>query len=166
MKGGSPETGLARPDARSDAKKRLPPHAGQRTSSASTGMSEKLPTGAGFPLAKNTEWEAKAEAGRMTRDPCNHLCRRRGRQTGSNVGTVLNSTNHRRKILFKGYEVFPAEQNCRAGTLPRLDHQDFIEVYQNLSCRRPGSFQHNESGHSGLLVNPVNSRRVTDQGTP
>ena len=66
MKGGSPETGLARPDARSDAKKRLPPHAGQRTSSASTGMSEKLPTGAGFPLAKNTEWEAKAEAGRMT----------------------------------------------------------------------------------------------------
>jgi hypothetical protein len=41
MKGGSPETGLARPDARSDAKKRLPPHAGQRTSSASTGMSEK-----------------------------------------------------------------------------------------------------------------------------
>ena len=165
MKGGSPETGLA--PRRSERR--------QKTTAAARwaadivcqhGHVRKVPTGAGFPLAKNTEWEAKAEAGRMTRDPCNHLCRRRGRQTGSNVGTVLNSTNHRRKILFKGYEVFPAEQNCRACTLPRLDHQNFIEVYQNLSCRRPGSFQHNESGHSGLLVNPVNSHRVTDQGTP
>jgi hypothetical protein len=70
----------------------------------------KVPMGVGFPLAQKHEMgEAKAEAGRMTRDPCNHLFRRRWRQTGLNVGTGLNSTNHCRKILFEGYEVFPAK---------------------------------------------------------
>jgi len=85
----------------------------------------------------------------MTRDPYRHLFRR-WRQTGLNVGTGLNSTNHCRKILFEGYEVLPAKQDCRAGTLSGLDHQDFIEVYQNLSCRRSRSFQCDENGQSGL----------------
>jgi len=65
MKGGSPETGLA--PRRSERR--------QKTTAAARwaadivcqhGHVRKVPTGAGFPLAKNTEWEAKAEAGRMT----------------------------------------------------------------------------------------------------
>ena len=47
-----------------------------------------------------------------------YLFLRRWRQTGLNVGTGLNSTNHRGKILFEGYEVFAAKQNGRAGTCP------------------------------------------------
>ena len=69
-----------------------------------------VPTEVGFPLAQRHEMgEAKAEEGQMTRDPCNRLFRRRWRQTGLNVGTGLNSTNHCRKILFEGYEMFPAK---------------------------------------------------------
>jgi hypothetical protein len=32
-----------------------------------------------------------------------------------------------------------------------LDHQNFVDIYQNLARRRSRSFQHNKNGQSGLL---------------
>src|SRR3954447_16297646 len=69
---------------------------------------------------------------------------------GSNVGTGLDSTKHGRNVLLDAYQVLPAEQDCRSAALSGLHHQDIVEVYQNLSCRRSRSFQCDENGQFGL----------------
>jgi hypothetical protein len=50
---------------------------------------------------------------------------------GSYVGTSLDSTDHGRQVLFEIYEMVFAEQDRRPAALSGLDHQDFIEVYQD-----------------------------------
>lgn len=65
----------------------------------------------------------------------------------SDVRTGLNPADHRRYVLFEAYAVFPAEQNRRTAALPRLDHKNLIEIDQDLSCRRSGSFQCDKNGH-------------------
>jgi hypothetical protein len=54
--------------------------------------------------------------------------------TGLYVGTGLDSTKHGRNVLFERDEVLPTEQNRGSTPLSRLDHQDLVEVDQNLSC--------------------------------
>ena len=77
---------------------------------------------------------------------------------GSYVGSGLNSTKHGRNILFEAYEMLAAEQDCRAAALPGLDHQNIVNIYQNLPCRRPRSFQCNKNSQSGLPFRPASSR--------
>ena len=50
---------------------------------------------------------------------------------GSYVGTGLDSTDHGRKVLFEIYEMVLAEQDRRSAVLSGLNHQDFVEVYQD-----------------------------------
>jgi hypothetical protein len=69
---------------------------------------------------------------------------------GSYVGSGLNATEHGRNILFEAYEMLAAEQDCRAAALPGLDHQNLVQIYQDLSCRRPRSCQWDKNSQTGL----------------
>jgi hypothetical protein len=66
---------------------------------------------------------------------------------GSYVRAGLDSADHGRNILFNAYGVLAAKQNGRAAALPRLDHQNLVEVYQNLFRGRPRSFQRDKNSH-------------------
>ena len=89
------------------------------------------------------------------RDATTSCFRWRG-ATGLNVGAGLDSTNHGRKILLEGHDMFAAEQNRRpTGPLSGLHHEDLVEIDQDLSRRRPGSLQHDKVRHFGLLRHDV-----------
>jgi len=68
----------------------------------------------------------------------------------SNEWTRLDSANDGRQVFFEGDEVFAAEQNGRPAALPRLHHQDLVDIHQDLSRGWPGSLQCDENSHSGL----------------